>query len=798
MIKKAKRLLFVSAVACAAIPCLVSTGAVMNAHAEITDDEATKLLEGLNLSKDFECATMGQGVKKIFKNTPEFKGLISENSTELPNSWTRYVSGWSLSDVTNKINTQFGLNADLDVKVNPANVNLSGSLSFSKEQAESLTNVKENYYELSRTYIQTKVTTVDWDNIDAASYFSDSFKNAYNSLATLSDAISFINDFGSHVFGQYYFGGIMNITEHIASNTSILADCQAEQKQYSLKASITNAVSANAAGENGSVVQSQINSSNTKTDNDISTFGGNPPPANNVEDLYTFKQEYASQYESGFLYSAWMKSVSKGEKNIVCNVGYPYSIWNLIHGSSIADSNKENLLKKAFTINSYLNYLKGCSNLNINDNFIENIEYKVNDNNFAFKPEGSSIVLPDNISTAFKLNYEFFGIDESAISMKISDTYSSVASVVDDKVVIATNAIGKKFVIDFYAYDTKIKSLTVDVKKANLSYFAGGYGTQGQPYLIATKSQLSAFMTQPECYSSSNYFKLISDISLKDGASSISPIGSDNTPFNADLDGNGHIISDFNIKASESQNNGFIRANYGTIKNLTLKNVHLISEGILSSTLNEINAGIVCGANRGLIENVEVLDSSIYFIGSKVSNDIDMNVGGICGLNEKDIKFTRAVSTYVCAGSDNKGVNVNVGGLVGKSTKGFINHCYIRESSLRISSDKEGSVFAGLIFGNIKKESCALYCMSYLNKTERVIGNSHSFGNIAGIADSESMFVLCIFEGTENVAVNNKEYQNCNCVYKLVFNEINDEIVNAYWVSDENNRPILKSEIVED
>ncbi|WP_236290001.1 hypothetical protein [Paenibacillus allorhizoplanae] len=81
--------------------------------------------------------------------------------------------------------------------------------------------------------------------------------------------------------------------------------------------------------------------------------------------------------------------------------------------------------------------------------------------------------------------------------------------------------------------------------------FAGGIGTQEQPYEISTAEHLNNVRNNLE---PGLYFKLIDDIDLnvspyKDGDGWL-PIGSDGSAFRGIIDGNGHIIRGLTINRS--------------------------------------------------------------------------------------------------------------------------------------------------------------------------------------------------------------------------------------------------------
>ena len=471
---------------------------IKNAHADITYDEIQKLTEGLDMTKDESCYDMGNRVKKVFENSDDFSTLMKKNATSLPTSDTDRVYGWSHQEIVSEINSKYSTNAEggVDIPAEVGTVNVGASSAFNFSKSSKMENISEEYFEYRRTYIQTRVTTVDWDSIDPTPYFSDSFKNSLENMKNLDDAIKFISDFGSHIFGQDYYGGVMILTEHVASNTSIVKEYEENNSEYSLSAEVDQAISANNSGKNGSVIQQQVNNQNTTTENNIITKGGKTPPATSIEELFTFKQEYASEYESGFLHAAWFQSVNKLENNIVCKVGSPYSIWKLIHNSSYADASKEALLKAAFDVSAYTNYSSFCDVLEADDKYIEKITYKTNamSNPVSFSPRSSLIRLPNDCS--FTISYGELltkTYDESDLSITLSDKENKYASVDGKTVTIKDDTLGKTFTLSINALGAPVKTIVIQVTKGDFSTFSIGYGTKDQPYLIENKKQLKAF-----------------------------------------------------------------------------------------------------------------------------------------------------------------------------------------------------------------------------------------------------------------------------------------------------------------
>ncbi len=180
--------------------------------------------------------------------------------------------------------------------------------------------------------------------------------------------------------------------------------------------------------------------------------------------------------------------------------------------------------------------------------------------------------------------------------------------------------------------------------------FAGGDGSEDNPFEIATGEQLAYFekqTTDGESYEN-KYLKLTADIDL--GGREWTPIGS-YTSFKGCFDGNGHSVSNFIINDAYSCYVGLFADNRGTIKNLGVENAKVTGDAFV---------GGICGFNYedGTISNC-------YNTGTVSGSS---NVGGICGNNDG------AIQNCYNTGAVN-GSNYAIGGVCGTSD-GTITNCY--------------------------------------------------------------------------------------------------------------------------
>ena len=130
--------------------------------------------------------------------------------------------------------------------------------------------------------------------------------------------------------------------------------------------------------------------------------------------------------------------------------------------------------------------------------------------------------------------------------------------------------------------------------------YAGGAGTQSDPYLIQTPKQLAKIIVDINSYTnlSNKYFKLISDIDL---SGKIWDNG--NNHFTGNFDGNNHIIK--NLTESEPYNG---KPLFGSIYNANIENLGIIQNESISNAFDfseyDLSYGVLAGfATNSTITN---------------------------------------------------------------------------------------------------------------------------------------------------------------------------------------------------
>lgn len=280
------------------------------------------------------------------------------------------------------------------------------------------------------------------------------------------------------------------------------------------------------------------------------------------------------------------------------------------------------------------------------------------------------------------------------------------------------------------------------------SGFAGGSGTQDDPYLISTGAQL-AFLAQKINGSSSNsyynkYYRLVRNIDLN--GLEWEPIGcyyygtnggsSAALSFRGHFDGNGFKISNLKITRSGYYDRyvglfGYI--NGGTVENLTLENITVNSSG--ERAFYENYVGGIAGYSNGTVRNCHVYGN----ISAEAS---DIFCGGIAGGNNGVIEGCSAdiiIDSKFSAGGiagDNDYKIINciaygsitsyyryAGGIVGNNG-GTVESCYAG------ASVASSNYYAGGIAGYNESTGAVYRCVSV---SESIVGSaSYRSGGIVG------------------------------------------------------------------
>lgn len=266
--------------------------------------------------------------------------------------------------------------------------------------------------------------------------------------------------------------------------------------------------------------------------------------------------------------------------------------------------------------------------------------------------------------------------------------------------------------------ETAMATITTE-ESGNTTEFAGGSGTEADPYLISTPEHLYNVRNYLD-----SYFKMMNDIDLSEataeggaldyGGRGWKPIGASDTysiagveAFSGVFDGNGYAINGMRIVlTSENKPSGSTTSYYiglfskvsGVVKNLHMESVNIFATcgidvggvagkvdpcGVIERcrTSGTITGKFGVGGIAGELDCENVSDGSIVrqCINTAIVTTVDGEAGGIVGR----VWFTHSGAecvvedcynsgTVIYSGTDN---TVNVGGVAGANS-GVIRRCY--------------------------------------------------------------------------------------------------------------------------
>ncbi len=299
--------------------------------------------------------------------------------------------------------------------------------------------------------------------------------------------------------------------------------------------------------------------------------------------------------------------------------------------------------------------------------------------------------------------------------------------------------------------------------------FAGGSGTQEDPYLIATKEHLNNVRNHLNAH-----HKMIADIEFTDAdfandglfynkGQGWSPIGTDySSPFTGIFDGNSHKITNLYINSTLTPDNYQICAGlfgYGDgcqISNLTLVNT--------SISVTAPYAAVSAGSFLGYTDE--------FGSGASITNCISNgkiyvshgNVGGIAGSFEKG---TISACTNYCSIDSS---SADAGGIICSLSQGDISDCYnYGDIGLETTSTGRCGGIVSSTFGTIT--SCANF------------GNVISLFESGGIAGSSNDTI----SNCENTGTITAKYSagGIACIGAIIKNCTNNGSVTAGIKSDD-------------
>lgn len=287
--------------------------------------------------------------------------------------------------------------------------------------------------------------------------------------------------------------------------------------------------------------------------------------------------------------------------------------------------------------------------------------------------------------------------------------------------------------------------------------FAGGSGTEEDPYQIATAEQLALMGKVNDDWSqeyNKAYYVLTADIQLNDVGNyenwketppeyQWKPVGNH---FKGNFDGDGHVISGMYVRSvKDGRYIGLFRdLSSGSISNVNIEKGYLYvkDSGIYAGGL----IGSICGTVR--VENCSV-DTAVC---TKITNGTDY-VGGIVGWCLKGAVITGCTFRGDLSYQGSRGT---FGGICGYASESSIINCEAT-GSLRARDEEEYPAFeAGGICGsasNTKIDNC-------INRMDM----SGQIDKLGGICGTQTVGNVMVLHGDAETTYENGSAEITNCI----------------------------------
>ncbi|MCG6190685.1 GLUG motif-containing protein, partial [Maribellus maritimus] len=232
---------------------------------------------------------------------------------------------------------------------------------------------------------------------------------------------------------------------------------------------------------------------------------------------------------------------------------------------------------------------------------------------------------------------------------------------------------------------------------ADTLLFAGGDGSKGNPYLIATPLQLYNVRNDLKAH-----YRQVADIDLSVYPNWL-PIGGNNNPFKGTYDGNGFTISNLTIESNPTQYAGlFSYTDSAKVYNIRLDSLTIINVEVYSG-------GLTGYANASTFTDIVISNDSI---------NNNCTSGGVAGYSVNSA-YNRCSTNGYIENVSRSYYSEGAGGLIGYSTADTIHDCH---SSAIVS----GYSYIGGLIGHV---------------LEGKITNSSATGNIRPSSSTSGGFI---------------------------------------------------------
>lgn len=338
---------------------------------------------------------------------------------------------------------------------------------------------------------------------------------------------------------------------------------------------------------------------------------------------------------------------------------------------------------------------------------------------------------------------------------------------------------------------------------ATQAQFAGGDGSEADPYQVETLEQLQEAATYRD-----QYFIQTADIDAADtqnwnDGAGFEPLGEQDNPFTGSFDGNGFVIENLHVNREEEKDAslfGFIGD--GVMENLNLENVTIVGGNRTGAIVGRLDGGVIRDSYATGVVTGAARTGGIVGVmtGGNVENSVSgcevhgaRNVGGIAGTNNGGLHVTGSH-----AYGDINGER-DVGGLVGDNS-GLVSQSHAIGNVFVLSGDghdtggligvNEGEIEDSYATGDVEAIGKRAGGLVGQNDGDGTITNSYATGSVT-VDEMAGGLVGANREGgkitTSYSAGGVTSSQEVDFGGFVGLNEAVDAIIDGYWDTESSD-----------
>ena len=700
-----------------------------------TTDDSDKYNQYIGYGYDVTSGPLYDTANVLHLNNP----ILNVESSALKNkirqftpSRVTYTSGTynSKSEVAEHLGKEISgeAGASTAASIGPAvSANVDISASFNTANTESWKSVQQETFSYHNIYAQNRTVTlqIDPDEDSFTDYLNPTFLKDAKKITNSQAAESFLSKYGTHLMMGYTLGGVFEMTNYYAANSSSYTKENTTSFDTQVSAGLSVASGKVSTGTSASFSFTQtygLSDNNAYATNQykLQTFGGKVFPGLTIDQAFSY---YETAFGAGYMYNIWTDSINDGDNLVIVNVpsNTPLlPLYRVLPSTDEYQQAKENLLAAylkqcsaklakyrknnkdvgitdmrdpsdndtsapSLKINGYDQYsLTKSSTDGKNEYYYSHTDKESSDEEYIVSVKPKDIIRFDYETTDLdgvnlvwkikELKTDWYDVDPSTGLLKITEK--------------AAEAKGQKLHLVCTTSNGAVEFAKVTIK-IDESAFSGGDGTENNPYLISSPDQLNEI---GKVANINKKFKLINDIDLT--GKTINTIGQQTSKFNGLIDGNYHTIRNYTISGFGTGSVGFVSYldGEGKIRNLTLSGFNVVCKESL--LINQQRIGILVGESSGQIENCYVKDSRIQI--DSISNSAANNIRSICvgGLVAKQkvqgfVKKSKVENVEIKVNTNNI-QNSAVGGLIGEKNSNkntSLEECSVINTMVNVSSN---------------------------------------------------------------------------------------------------------------